>query len=228
MQSYKSPDHCSQKKALTCCRPFPRRSRLLSRAFPEPSPLFLECSPTRGLLDQLPSPCRSITPTPRSMSFLPSPSCRGSAGHRHVLTRRLLGGETQGAHVNTRGGKHASRTVCWGEGPPRMKRTGAPLREVMTEEPGTRGWEGGGEDSAVGTHGGTWSSPTWRGQSPCPSSFPGSPLLSHLFVQLTPPHPPLSAVGQAQGWPRFHPGIQSQCLANRWSSVNACDFVKQQ
>lgn len=32
--------------------------------------------------------------------------------------------------MNTRGGKRASETMCRGEGPLRMKQTGAPLREV--------------------------------------------------------------------------------------------------
>lgn len=64
--------------------------------------------------------------------------------------------------------------------------------------------------------------------NPGPSSFSGSPPLSHLLVQLTPCHPPLSSLDQAQVWPPFHPCISSQCLANRRSSINACDIVKQQ
>lgn len=102
-----------------------------------------------------------------------------------------------------------------------------------------RDWRGGHENNTVGTHGGTWSLLTWRKQVPSPlpplppAAWPGalpSPTSLYparpLLVQLSPCHPRHSSQGWLRGGLPFYPCINSQCLANRWRSVNACGIVE--
>ena len=138
--------------------------------------------------------------------------------------------------------KHVSVKERWEEGLLQIRWTGASFcRGSISNGTWGASYAGtGGEDKRAKQwgHGGTCPLLTWSKQVPSPlssssSSLARCPSLPHLplpcsplLVQLSPCHPRYSFQGWLRGSSPFYPCIYSQCLANRWRSVNVCGIVE--